>query len=195
MPAESACFAFLPGAWPEAVIGPGASGGEPMFSAIGVTISIGTAVEQASGCAFLPPRAVSALKLDDAEGGSAAEAAAAQAQRLVFVLPAGRYDDGVWSPIVERLLWRRLGKAGEGVSTAIAWSGLEPYLAAYGPAGADAWSKPGLPAAVTAPLEAAAGSLSAVIRDLLAEHGAGAVRRGVVGFAPAAQGGVRLALD
>ncbi len=191
MPAERACFAVLPGAWPEAYLrDAGASTGVVVREAT-LKVAIDGGVADVARCAFLPPRVAPALRLDGAGGASEAEVEASSADLLVVVLPIGRYDDGVWSPIVERLLRRKLsGKAG--ASALVAWTGLEPYLAAYGAAGEDAWSDPKLADAVLAPVEAAASSLAAVLREIAAEGTS--VRRGLVRFGPAAEDGILLAV-
>ena len=122
--------------------------------------------------------------------GAGLEIPARDPDRLVILLPIGRYDDGVWAPIIERIL---LG-AGEGAArpreTILAWSGIEPFLAPFGRRASEIWSDPRLVESMLGVFERSARSLAAVLR----ESGAG-IRRGLIRFEPGpAESPARVAL-
>ncbi|WP_332682907.1 hypothetical protein [Bosea sp. (in: a-proteobacteria)] len=151
----------------------------------------GETVQEAQA-SFLAPRLLPRLFREPAQAGAEARAALGGARRLVVLLPIGRYDDGVWAPIIERIL---LG-AGEAAAgpreTILAWSGVEPFLAPFGRRAQEIWSDPRLVEALLGVFERSARSLAAVLREL--GEGAG-IRRGLIRFEPGpAEAPARVAL-
>lgn len=103
--------------------------------------------------------------------GSTIDARLAAMRRLILLLPIGRYDDGVWSPIVERIL---LGLQESGAQApdapmrdvVLAWTGIDPFLAPFGRRSDDIWHDPRLVPHLMSVIERSARSLSAVLRDV-----------------------------
>jgi hypothetical protein len=64
-----------------------------------------------------------------------AEAAVSECERLVVLAPIGRVEDDAWSAILDRLLAARAATGKP--SATLAWTGIEPFLAAHGDASSD----------------------------------------------------------
>lgn len=182
MAAEPVCFAALPAALPAqwgASPADAPTGDEVVRRRLVLTGLDDSEVAQETKASFLAPRLLPRLFREPAQIGSEARAALEGADRLVILLPIGRYDDGVWAPIIERIL---LG-AGEGAArpreTILAWSGIEPFLAPFGRRASEIWSDPRLVESMLGVFERSARSLAAVLR----ESGAG-IRRGLIRFEP-----------
>lgn len=180
MTAESICFAALPNALPAALAQ--ATGGEDVASRrLALAEAPGADVRDVDA-RFLAPRLLPRLFREQTQVASDAHAALEGAERLIVLLPAGRYDDGVWAPIIERILLGLDAASTRPREIAFAWSGLEPFLAPFGRRAQDVWSDPRLVPALLGVLERSARSLTSVLdkaRD---------VRRGLIRFEPAGQG-------
>lgn len=171
MTAESVCFAALPGALPTALAE--ATAGEDVALR---QLALSEAPEQQPReieAGFLAPRLLPRLFREPAV--SRAQAALLGMGRLILLLPTGRYDDGVWAPIIERIL-RGVEAAGGPRDITVAWSGFEPFLAPFGRRAQQVWSDPRLAPALLGVLERSARSLPAVLGT------AANVRRGLVRF-------------
>lgn len=119
MTAESVCFAALPGALPAALAE--AMAGEDLALR---RLTLSESSEQQPReieAGFLAPRLLPRLFREPAV--SRAQAALIGMKRLIVLLPTGRYDDGVWAPIIERIL-RGVEAAGGPRDITLAWSGL-----------------------------------------------------------------------
>lgn len=180
MNAESVCFATLPAALPPALAQ--ASAGEDVVLRRLALIEAAGAEAHEVEASFIAPRLLPRLFRDSAQAASEAQAVLQGAGRLIVLLPAGRYDDGVWAPIIERIL-SGLGAAMAGPrEIVLAWSGIEPFLAPFGRRADEVWSDPRLAPALLGVLERSARSLSSVLAA--ASH----VRRGLIRFEPAGEG-------
>ena len=181
MTAESVCFAALPAALPAALAQ--ASAGEDVTQRR-------LALSEASGvdarevdASFLAPRLLPRLFRDPGQVASQAQATLLDAARLVVLLPVGRYDDGVWAPIIERILSGLEAAAVRPREIVLAWSGVEPFLAPFGRRAQEVWNDPRLVPAMLGVLERSARSLPAVL------DAAANVRRGLIRFEPAQDAG------
>lgn len=171
MTAETVCFAALPGALPAALAE--ASAGEDVALR---RVTLSDSPEQPPReieAGFLAPRLLPRLFREPAV--SPAQAALIGMKRLIVLLPTGRYDDGVWAPIIERIL-RGVEAAGGPRDITLAWSGVEPFLAPFGRRARQVWSDPRLAPALLGVLERTARSLPAVL-DTAPE-----IRRGLIRF-------------
>ncbi len=182
MAAEPVCFAALPAALPAhwGVSATDSPAGEEVVRRRLSLSGLGDAeVTREMEASFLAPRLLPRLFREPAQAGAEARAALDGASRLVVLLPIGRYDDGVWAPIIERIL---LGAGETGTApreTILAWSGIEPFLAPFGRRAPEIWSDPRLVETLLGVFERSARSLAAVLR----ESGAG-IRRGLIRFEP-----------
>ncbi|RXT16368.1 hypothetical protein B5U98_30745 [Bosea sp. Tri-39] len=131
---------------------------------------------------FLAPRLLPRLFRDSGQATSEAQAALTSAEKLIVLLPAGRYDDGVWAPIIERILLGLDAAATRPREIVFAWSGLEPFLAPFGRRAQDVWSDPRLVPALLGVLERSARSLTSVL------DAAKDVRHGLIRFESAGDG-------
>lgn len=188
MAAEPVCFAALPAALPALWAGAGPSPAAAADDVVVRRLSLsglgGAPLEtQAS---FLAPRLLPRLFREPAQAAAEAQAALAGAERLVILLPIGRYDDGVWAPIIERILLGLGESASRPRETILAWSGLDPFLAPFGRREQEIWSDPRLVPALLAVFERSARSLAVVLNEFGASAG---LRRGLVRFEPAQAGG------
>jgi hypothetical protein len=180
MTAESVCFAALPNALPAALAQ--ATGGEEVASRrLALAEASGADIREVEA-RFLAPRLLPRLFREQTQLGSEAQAALGSAERLIVLLPAGRYDDGVWAPIIERILLGLDAAAARPREIAVAWSGIEPFLAPFGRRAQDVWSDPRLVPALLGVLERSARSLTAVL------DAASDVRRGLIRFESAGEG-------
>lgn len=174
MTAETVCFAALPHALP-AGLSEIAAGEEVAFRPLTLSESPGSAAREVAA-SFIAPRLLPRLFRESAQTAREAQAALADAGRLIVLLPAGRYDDGVWAPIIERILLGLDEATARPREVAFAWSGLEPFLAPFGRRAQEVWSDPRLVPALLGVLERPARSLASVLdasRD---------VRRGLIRF-------------
>lgn len=182
MAAEPVCFAALPAALP-AQWGVSATdvptGDEVVRRRLILTGLAETAREEETQASFLAPRLLPRLFREPVQAGAEARAALAGAERLVILLPIGRYDDGVWAPIIERILLETVEGTARPRETILAWSGIEPFLAPFGRRAQEIWSDPRLVETLLGVFERSARSLAAVLR----ESGAG-LRRGLIRFEP-----------
>lgn len=152
------CFATLPAAWPE--FWREAQGAEAIRREAVVEGPDGTA--ETAEASFVAPRALPRLgRRGRADKGAARKDPALEAvtgaRLLVIVLPMGRYDDGVWAPIIADLV---AGAAGEAL---LAWSGIEPFLVPFGPRGETLWRDPRVAQAVLGTLAGGQRSLDALL--------------------------------
>lgn len=189
MASQKICFAALPAACP--ALWPATASQEP-GSALGEdvvmrTIRVGGLELVAASeieAPFLAPRVLPRLSRRSGPA-SPAQAAYASAERLVVLLPIGRFDDGVWAPIIETLL---CGAGAMRRETILAWTGVEPFLAPFGRRASDVWNDPRLVPGLLTVIERSARSLAMVMRDLPSIEGAPAVRRGLVRMEAGAAG-------
>jgi|GEM_PF-2724855 len=181
MTAESVCFAALPNALP-AALAQATAGEEVASRRLALSEGAGAEVHEVEA-SFLAPRLLPRLFREPAQAATEAQATLAGAERLIVLLPAGRYDDGVWAPIIERILLGLDAAATRPREIAFAWSGLEPFLAPFGRRGEDVWSDPRLVPALLGVLERSARSLTSVL------DAARSVRRGLIRFDAAGEGG------
>ncbi|MBN9448155.1 MAG: hypothetical protein J0I67_14785 [Bosea sp.] len=182
MAAEPVCFAALPAALPaqwgvSATDAP--TGDEVVRRRLILTGLAETAREEETQASFLAPRLLPRLFREPVQAGAEARAALAGAERLVILLPIGRYDDGVWAPIIERILLETAEGTARPRETILAWSGIEPFLAPFGRRAQEIWSDPRLVETLLGVFERSARSLATVLR----ESGAG-LRRGLIRFEP-----------
>ncbi|WID94809.1 hypothetical protein QO058_18515 [Bosea vestrisii] len=127
MTAESVCFAALPAALPVTLFQ--AAAGEGVATRTLALSDSSDGSPRTIAASFLAPRVLPRLFRESAQAASEAQAALTGAGRLIVLLPAGRYDDGVWAPIIERILLGLDSAAARPREIAFAWSGLEPFLA------------------------------------------------------------------
>lgn len=180
MTAESICFAALPHALPAALAQ--MTAGEDVASRrLALSDASGPEIGEVEA-RFLAPRLLPRLFREPAQAAPEAQAALQGAGRLIVLLPAGRYDDGVWAPIIERILLGLDTAAARPREIAVAWSGLEPFLAPFGRRAQDVWSDPRLVPALLGVLERSARSLTAVL------DAASDIRRGLIRFEAAGEG-------
>jgi hypothetical protein len=180
MTAESVCFAALPAALPVALAQ--ATAGEDVATRTLALSDSPDGSPRTIAASFLAPRLLPRLFREPAHAASEAQAALMGAERLIVLLPAGRYDDGVWAPIIERILLGLDTAATRPREIAFAWSGLEPFLAPFGRRAQDVWSDPRLVPALLGVLERSARSLATVLDT------ASGVRRGLIRFEAAREG-------
>lgn len=184
MTAEPICFAALPASLPAHWGAPAAdspAGDDVVMRRLSLSgLGQGEAAQETQA-SFLAPRLLPRLFREPAQAGAEARAALGGASRLVVLLPIGRYDDGVWAPIIERILLGAGEAAAAPRETILAWSGVEPFLAPFGRRAQEIWSDPRLVEALLGVFERSARSLAAVLREL--GEGAG-VRRGLIRFEP-----------
>ena len=95
---------------------------------------------------------------------------------MIILLPVGRYDDGVWAPIIERILSGLEAVTERPREVVLAWSGVEPFLAPFGRRAEQVWNDPRLAPGLLGVLDRSARSLPAVLDP--AAH----VRRGLIRF-------------
>lgn len=171
MTAETVCFAALPGALPAALAE--AMAGEDLALRRLVLFESSEQQPREIEAGFLAPRLLPRLFREPAV--SRAQAALIGMKRLIVLLPTGRYDDGVWAPIIERIL-RGVEAAGGPRDITLAWSGLEPFLAPFGRRAQQVWGDPRLAPALLGVLERSARSLPAVL------DAATDIRRGLIRF-------------
>ncbi|CAN7645198.1 hypothetical protein [Bosea sp. LjRoot237] len=174
MTAESVCFAALPAALPVTFAQAGA-GEDVATRTLALSDSSGGSPRTVAA-SFLAPRLLPRLFREPAQAASAAQAALTDAERLIVLLPAGRYDDGVWAPIIERILVGLDTASARPREIVFAWSGLEPFLAPFGRRAQDVWSDPRLVPALLGVLERSARSLTTVL------DAASDIRRGLIRF-------------
>jgi hypothetical protein len=186
MTAEPVCFAALPAAlpagWGDAA--QASSGDEVVSRRLALVGLDGSEAELETQASFLAPRLLPRLFRDAAQAGSPGQKALEGAERLVILLPAGRYDDGVWAPIIERILLGLGERASRPREIVLAWSGFDPFLVPFGRRVQEVWSDPRLVPALLGVLERSARSLATVLDELGAGLG---VRRGLIRFDAAAQ--------
>lgn len=193
MAAEPVCFAALPAALPaqwgvSAADAP--TGDEVVRRRLVLTGLDDSGGAQETQASFLAPRLLPRLFREPAQAGAEARAALEGADRLVILLPIGRYDDGVWAPIIERILLGASENTARPRETILVWSGIEPFLAPFGRRASEIWSDPRLVESMLGVFERSARSLAAVLR----ESGAN-IRRGLIRFEPApAEAPARVAL-
>lgn len=180
MTVESVCFAALPAALPVTVAQ--ATAGEDVATRALVLSDASDGSPRRIAASFLAPRLLPRLFRESAQATSEAQAALTDAEKLIVLLPAGRYDDGVWAPIIERILLGLDAAATRPPEIVFAWSGLEPFLAPFGRRAQDVWSDPRLVPALLGVLERSARSLTSVL------DAAKDVRRGLIRFEPAGEG-------
>jgi hypothetical protein len=178
--AESVCFAALPHALP-VTLAPIAAGEEVAIRPLALSEASGDEPREVVA-SFLASRLLPRLFREQTQVASRAHVAIEGAERLIVLLPAGRYDDGVWAPIIERILLGLDVAASRPREIAVAWSGLEPFLAPFGRREQDVWSDPRLVPAMLGVLERSARSLTAVLET------ASNVRRGLIRFEAAGAG-------
>lgn len=179
MTAESVCFAALPAALPVTLAQ--ATIGEDVATRPLVLSDSSDGSPRTVAASFLAPRLLPRLFREPTQVASEAQAALMGAERLVVLLPAGRYDDGVWAPIIERILLGFDTTATRPREIVFAWSGLEPFLAPFGRRAQDVWSDPRLVPALLGVLERSARSLTSVL------DAARDVRRGLIRFETAGE--------
>ena len=160
MTAELVCFAALPAALPTALAQ--VTAGEDIALRRLTLEASGEEVREVDA-SFLAPRLLPRLFRDPAQAASQAQATLLDAERLVVLLPVGRYDDGVWAPIIERILSGLEAAATRPRETVLAWSGVEPFLAPFGRRAQEVWNDPRLVPAMLGVLERSARSLPAVL--------------------------------
>jgi hypothetical protein len=180
MTAESICFAALPHALP-AAIAQMAVGEDVARHPLVLSEASATETREIAA-SFLAPRLLPRLFREPAQAASEAQAALMGAERLIVLLPTGRYDDGVWAPIIERILLGLDAAATAPREIVFAWSGLDPFLAPFGRRAQDVWSDPRLVPALLGVLERSARSLASVL------DAAKNVRRGLIRFETAGEG-------
>lgn len=180
MTAESVCFAALPAALPVTLAQ--ATAGEDVATRALALSDSSDGSPRTIAASFLAPRLLPRLFREPAQAASEAQMALMGAGRLIVLLPAGRYDDGVWAPIIERILLGLDVAATRPREVVFAWSGLEPFLAPFGRRAQDVWSDPRLVPALLAVLERSARSLTSVL------DAAKDVRRGLIRFESAGDG-------
>ena len=176
MTAESVCFAALPAALPAALAQ--ATAGEEVVLRRLTLEAAGEDVREVEA-SFLAPRLLPRLFREPAQMASQAQAILLDAARLVVLLPVGRYDDGVWAPIIERILSGLEAAAKRPREVILAWSGVEPFLAPFSRRAQEVWDDPRLVPAMLGVLDRSARSLPAVL------DAATNVRRGLIRFDPA----------
>ncbi|HEV2512285.1 hypothetical protein [Bosea sp. (in: a-proteobacteria)] len=181
MTAESVCFAALPAALPAALAQANA-GEDVTHHRLALSEASGVDAREVDA-SFLAPRLLPRLFRDPAQAASQAQATLLGAARLIVLLPVGRYDDGVWAPIIERILSGLEAAAARPREIILAWSGVEPFLAPFGRRAQEVWNDPRLVPAMLGVLERSARSLPAVL-DTAAN-----VRRGLIRFEPAQDAG------
>lgn len=179
MTAESVSFAALPHALP-AALAEITAGEDVARCRLALSEASGTERREVDA-RILAPRLLPRLFRETAQTISEPQAALADAARLIVLLPAGRYDDGVWAPIIERVLLGLDAAAVRPREIAFVWSGLEPFLAPFGRRAQEVWSDPRLVPALLGVLEQSARSLTAVLDS------AGGFRRGLIRFEPAGE--------
>ncbi|KRE22217.1 hypothetical protein ASE66_27635 [Bosea sp. Root483D1] len=187
MTAETVCFAALPAALPAALAQ--ATAGEDVALRRLALSEAADAEAQEVEASFIAPRLLPRLFRDPAQAASQAQAALLGAGRLIILLPVGRYDDGVWAPIIERILSGLDAAAERPREVVLAWSGVEPFLAPFGRRAREVWNDPRLAPGLLGVLDRSARSLPAVL-DTAAN-----VRRGLIRFEAAEdEGPARAAL-
>jgi hypothetical protein len=180
MTTESVCFAALPASLPPALA--------EAVAAQDVAVrrlALAEGADQAGReieARFLAPRLLPRLFREPAQAQSQLDGALAGADRLIVLLPTGRYDDGVWAPIIERILLGLAEAAARPREIVLAWSGLEPFLVPFGRRAQEIWSDPRLAPGLLGVLERSARSLAAVL------DGAVPIRRGLIRFEAAQDG-------
>jgi hypothetical protein len=189
MAARTICFAALPAACPALWQAasrqePGDVANEDVVTRKILVSGFGPEGDAEIEAPFLAPRVLPRLSRPSGPVSSARTAYAA-AERLVVLLPIGRFDDGVWAPIIEKLLADTGATRRE---TILAWAGIEPFLAPFGRRASDVWSDPRLVPGLLTVFERSARSLATVMRDLPSIDGAPAVRRGLVRMEAGAAG-------
>lgn len=186
MAAEPVCFAALPAAlpaqWAGAGSNPAAAGDDVVIRRLSLAGLGEDGAPFETQASFLAPRLLPRLFREPAQAAAEAQAALVGAERLVILLPAGRYDDGVWAPIIERILLGLGESAARPREIILAWSGIDPFLVPFGRRVQEIWSDPRLVPALLAVFERSARSLAAILGEL--GPGAG-IRRGLVRFEPA----------
>ncbi|MGL5116875.1 MAG: hypothetical protein ACRC7G_05345 [Beijerinckiaceae bacterium] len=105
-----------------------------------------------------------------------AEAAVCENERLVVLAPIGRVEDDAWAAILDRLLAARAA-AGTAPAT-LAWTGVEPFLAAYGNASGDLAPNAGFTAAILPAASRSGPGLSQTARRHGTRFGLALVARG-----------------
>ncbi len=177
MSAETVCFAALPAALP-AALAQAIAGEDVALRRLALSEAAGAETHEIEA-SFIAPRLLPRLFRDSAQAASQAQEALQGAGRLIVLLPVGRYDDGVWAPIIERILSGLEAAVARPREIILAWSGMEPFLAPFGRRAVEVWSDPRLVPAMLGVLERSARSLPAVL------DAAAGVRRGLVRFEPA----------
>jgi hypothetical protein len=179
MTGERICIAALPGTWPAAELKGGAS---VLDAAVRVRGPDGEAGRTAR---IVPPGLLPRFARMPAGPAPADE-------EMLVLVPIGGFDDGVWTPVIERLL---ADAAGAGRRSLLAWCGLEPWLAPFERRLQDIAGDPAVLAGLLGVLARHARSLTAVVNAVAADAPAGAVRQGFAQVEPGAAGGpVRLTL-
>lgn len=181
MQAETVCFAALPASLPAPWARPAEAGAGEDVQLRGLRLA---GLDEAGGeieteARVLAPRVLTRLFREAEPAGSAAQRAVETADTLVILLPIGRYDDGVWAPILARILRGVSEAANRPRAIVLAWSGIEPFLAPFGDRAAALWGDPRLAGAMLDLLERQARSLAAVLAEIGGET---AIRRGLVRF-------------
>lgn len=174
MTAETVCFAALPAALP-AMLGQVTAGEDVAHRRLALSEAAGAEAQEVEA-SFIAPRLLPRLFRDPAQAASQAQGALLGADRLIVLLPVGRYDDGVWAPIIERILSGLETAAEKPREVVLAWSGVEPFLASFGRRGEEVWNDPRLVPAMLGVLDRSARSLPAVL------DAASNVRRGLIRF-------------
>jgi hypothetical protein len=174
MTAETVCFAALPAALPGALAQ--MTAGDDVSHCRLVLSEAADAEAQEVEASFIAPRLLPRLFRDPAQAASQAQGALLGAGRLIILLPVGRYDDGVWAPIIERILSGLDAAAERPREVALAWSGVEPFLAPFGRRAEEVWNDPRLVPGLLGVLDRSARSLPAVL------DAAANVRRGLIRF-------------
>ncbi|HEV7327570.1 MAG TPA: hypothetical protein VGN91_21095 [Bosea sp. (in: a-proteobacteria)] len=172
MTAETVCFAALPAALPAALAQ--MTAGDNVSHCRLVLSEAADAEAQEVEASFIAPRLLPRLFRDPAQAASQAQEALLGAGRLIILLPVGRYDDGVWAPIIERILSGLEAAAERPREVALAWSGVEPFLAPFGRRAEEVWNDPRLVPGLLGVLDRSARSLPAVL------DAAANVRRGLI---------------
>lgn len=184
MSGETLCFMALPGASPAPWSAEDERAAEDIAMRPIVLDDGAGPVEIEAG--VLAPRLLPRLFH---QPGSTIDARLIATRRLVVLLPIGRYDDGVWSPIVERILnglrdGQSQAPAVAAREVVLAWTGIDPFLAPFGRRSDDIWHDPRLVPRLMSVIERSARSLSAVLRDVGSADDL-AVRQGLIRFGAA----------
>ena len=132
------------------------------------TDASGNAETVAAQTRLIPSRLLARLFSGKAPSGKAhnREMTSLGSAPLTVLLPIGRFDDDVWTPILAQVIAFRAKTKGAD-KPVFAWTGLEPFLAPFGDVAVKLEASPDLRAAIMPTLNRSAPGLVQLIAQLL----------------------------